>query len=90
MRGMHSYLRFTPLLCYSCLQLWQSRRTRTLDQPVKHASLRLQGDRPCVHVCRQFLRIEVSVPSASSFVGGFKRGLPVRSAELIHRGLYSA
>jgi hypothetical protein len=62
------HLRFTPLFCYNRLPDYDYRRTRAIDQWMKHALLSLQGNRPCVHVVRQFLRIEVSAPSASSCI----------------------
>jgi hypothetical protein len=67
------HLRFTPLFRYSRLLDYDFRRIRTVDQSIKHAPLSLQGHKPCVHAFRQFLRIKVSVPSATRHVYGDKR-----------------
>jgi hypothetical protein len=73
MRGMQGHLRFTPLLYYSRLRACHFRRAMPIDLSIMQAALSLQDDRPCVRTFRQFLRIEVSTPNATSYAGGSKR-----------------
>jgi hypothetical protein len=44
MRDIQSHLCFTPLLCYTYVRAYQSRRARILNESITHTAPSLQND----------------------------------------------